>query len=45
MSLVPRRKAAVAILILDFLDDDKSSERGKTRKWIKKRKDRECLSL
>ena len=38
MSLVRRRKAAVAILILDLLDDDKGSERGKTREWIKKRK-------
>ena len=39
MSLVLRRKAAVAILILDLLDDHKSSERGKTRDWIKKRKE------
>ena len=40
MSLVRRRKAAVAILILDLLDDEKSSKRGKTREWIKKRKER-----
>ena len=40
MSLVRRRKAAVAILILDLLGDDKGSERGKTREWIKKRKER-----
>ena len=39
MSLVLRRKAAVAILILDLLNDDKGSERGKTREWIKKRKE------
>ena len=39
MSLVLRRKAAVAILILDLLNDDKGSERGKTRDWIKKRKE------
>ena len=38
MSLVRRRKAAVAILILDLLDDEKGSERGKTREWIKRRK-------
>ena len=29
MSLVGRRKAAVAILILDLLDDDKGSERSR----------------
>ena len=40
MSLVRRRKAAVAILILDLLGDDKGSERGKTREWIKKQKQR-----
>ena len=40
MSLVRRRKAAVAILNLDLLDDDKGSEREKTREWIKKRKER-----
>ena len=40
MSLVWRGKAAVGILILDLLDDDKGSERGKTRDWIKKRKER-----
>ena len=38
MSLVRRRKAAGAILILYLLDDEKGSERGKTREWIKKRK-------
>ena len=40
MSLVLRRKAAVAILISDLLYDDKGSERGKTRELIKKRKER-----
>ena len=39
MSLVWRGKAAVGILILDLLDDDKGSERGKTREWIKKQKE------
>ena len=34
-----RHKAAVAILILDLLDDDKGPERGNTREWIKKRKE------
>ena len=34
------RKAAVAILILGLLDDDNGSERGKTREWIKKWKER-----
>ena len=40
MSLVRRRKAAVAILILHLLDDAKGSERRETREWIKKRKER-----
>ena len=31
ISLILRRKAAVAILILDLFSDDKGSERGKTR--------------
>ena len=30
MSLVRRRKAAIAIVILDLLDDDKGSKLGKT---------------